>query len=455
MKYNQIINYIQNEIDNKRLHSGDKVLSIREMSLLFHCSKTTVIRAYSELEMKHILYSVPQSGYFVVNNNRVNDSGMSVIDFASMMPESAMIPCVEFRHCINQALDIYQEKSFMYNEKQGLPDLRAALSKQLQDVQIFENPENIYITAGAQQTLDILVRMPFPNGKTTVLVEQPTYSGMLKSLKIAGVTAVGITRNYNGINFDKLESFFKNGNIKFFYTMPRYQNPTGTSYSCQEKKKILDLACKYDVYIVEDDYLAEFNFDTKADPLYAMDDSEHVIYVKSYSKVCLPGLRIGAVLLPRSFRNVFLEYKCCVDPYVSSILQGALTMFMKNGMYAHHVKAIKKFYHNRASTFVLACKQLPVEVIWQYFAHCAFAFLELPDEINFSSLIASLQTKNILIQGGDLWYLPNFEKKNGLRLCVYQTNEEQITTGIAIIAEEIRYCLSSKKINRTESLYEI
>ena len=377
MKYNQIVNYLQKEIDNKRLHSGDKIPSIREMTLLFNCSKATVIRAYSELEAKHILYSVPKSGYFIVNNSQVNSAGKAFIDFAAMMPEAAMIPYLEFRHCINQALDVYQEKSFMYNEKQGLPDLRAALSKQFQDYQIFEKTENIYITAGAQQTIDILVRMPFPNGKTTVLVEQPTYSGMLRSLKSAGVTAVGITRNYNGINFDKLESFFKNGNIKFFYTMPRYQNPTGTSYSCKEKELILELARKYDIYIVEDDYLAEFNFDTKADPLYAMDDSEHVIYVKSYSKVCLPGLRIGAVLLPKSFRNVFLEYKCCVDPYASSILQGALTMFMKNGMYAHHVKTIKNFYRNRIFALVHACKQLPAEVVWQYFDHCAFVFFRI------------------------------------------------------------------------------
>lgn len=455
MKYNQIVTFLQKEIGNKRLHSGEKIPSIREMTLLFHCSKATVLRAYGELEAKHILYSVPKSGYYVVNNGQVNSSEILFIDFASMMPESTMIPYLEFRHCLNQALDIYQEKSFMYSEKQGLPDLRAALAKQLPDYQIFEKPENIYITAGAQQTLDILVRIPFPNGKTTVLVEQPTYSGILKSLKIAGVTAVGITRDHTGINFDKLESFFKNGNIKFFYTMPRYQNPTGASYSRQEKNLILDLAHKYDVYIVEDDYLAEFNLDSRADPLYAMDDSGHVIYVKSYSKVCLPGLRIGAVLLPKSFRNTFIEYKCCVDPYTSSILQGAFTIFMQNGMYAHHVKNINNFYRNRILTLVQACKQLPPEVTWQHSAHCVFGFLELPDKINIGKLTASLQTKNILIQGGDLWYLPGFEKKNGIRLCVYQTDENLITKGISIITDEINYWLSQKAIQRPEFLYEI
>lgn len=441
VKYDQIVTHLQTEIANKRLLSGDKAPSIRETAARFNCSKATVIRAYSELEAKHILFSVPQSGYFVVNSRQISSSGLSDIDFASMRPDAAIIPYLQFRHCINQALDVYQEQSFMYTDRQGLPDLRAALAKQLQDYQIFEKSQNIYITAGAQQTIDILVRMPFPNGKLAVLVEQPTYSGILKSLKNAGVTAVGITRNYTGIDFNKLENYFKNGNIKFFYTIPRYHNPTGTSYSRAEKQMLVDLARKYDVYIVEDDYLAEFNFDSKADPLYAMDDSHHVLYIKSYSKVFLPGLRLGAILLPPAFRNVFLDYKGCVDPYASSILQGALTMFLTNGMYTHHAKDINNFYRNRIIALEQACRRLPSAITWRHLANCAFVFLELPDTINFARLSSGLQAKNVLIQGGDLWYLPGFSNNSGLRVCVYQTSEVQITAGMAVIADEVDYWL--------------
>lgn len=444
MKYLQIVKHIQNEISSNHLKRGDRIPSIREMASLFICSKATVIRAYSELETNHVLYSVPHSGYFVVNNHHGNSSGVDSIDFASMMPEPAIIPYLEFRHCINQALDVYQEESFMYNNKQGLTDLRIALSKQLQNYQIFVKPENVYITAGAQQILDILIRMPFPNGKTTVLVEQPTYPGIILSLKIAGVTGIGIARNYNGIDFNRLETLFKNGNIKFFYTMPRYQNPIGTSYTRQEKALILDLARKYDVYIVEDDYLAEFNYDTKADPLYAMDDSDHVIYVKSYSKVCLPGLRIGTILLPQPFKSVFLEYKCCVAPYTSSLLQGALSIFIQNGMYTNHVNKIRKFYDSRIAILTYACRDLPPDVKWQHSDHCAFILLELPDKINFASLSASLQAKNVLIRGSDSWYLPNFEKKSSIRICIYQTDENKITKGISVLVQEIKYWLNRK-----------
>lgn len=451
MKYLQIVKHIQNEISNHHFKRGDRIPSIREMASLFNCSKTTVIRAYSELETSHVLYSVPHSGYFVVNNRHGNSSDVDSINFASMIPEPTTIPYLEFRHCINQALD---EESFMYNDKQGLIDLRIALSKQLQNYQIFARPEDVYITAGAQQTLDILIRMPFPNGKTTVLVEQPTYPGIIQSLKISGVTGIGIIRNYNGIDFNKLETLFKNGNIKFFYTMPRYQNPLGTSYTREEKALILDLARKYDVYIVEDDSFSEFNCNTKADPLYAMDDSDHVIYVKSYSKVCLPGLRIGTVLLPQPFRSIFLEYKRCVDPYTSSLLQRAFSIFIQNGMYTNHVNKIRKFYASRISMLIYVCRNLPPDVKWQHSDHCPFILLELPDKINFSNLSASLQAKNVLIRVSDSWYdslyLPNFEKKSNIRICIYQTDENKIAKGMSILIQEIKYWLN-RKINSLEN----
>lgn len=442
MKYVQITKYIQHEISNNHLKCGEKIPSIRKMATLFNCSKATVIRAYNELENCHILYSSPQSGYFVVHNKIPTPIEAAPINFSSMMPEPTMIPYLEFRHCMHKSLDIYREESLLSNDAQGLPDLRIALSKQLQNYQIFVKSEKIYITAGAQQTLDILVRMPFPNGKTVVLVEQPTYPGILKSLKFAGVTTIGITRNYGGINFNELEYIFKNQNIKFFYTMPCYQNPTGSCYTKEEKQIILKLAHKYDVYLVEDDYLAEFNFDTKSDPLYSMDDSEHVLYIKSYSKVCLPGLRIGAVLLPHSFHDMFLEYKSCVDPYVSSVLQGTLAIFIKNDMYTKHVKNIRKFYSNRMAILLKSCEQLPSEITWQYSDHCCFIFFELPDKIDFVQFSFNLQAKNLLISGGNQWYLPNYKGKCGIRLCIYQTDKKAIIKGMSLLIQEIKYWLN-------------
>ena len=134
-------------------------------------------------------------------------------------------------------------------------------------------------------------------------------------------------------------------------------------------------------------------------------------------------MRIGAVLLPQSFKNIFLTYKCCIDPYTSAVLQGALTIFIQNGMYAKHVNHMKNGYSHRIATLLQACEQLPTEIQWRHTNDCIFIF---PDQIDFASLSANLQRKNVFIRGGEDWYLPDFEKKNGIRLCIYQTDEDQI-----------------------------
>lgn len=115
----------------------------------------------------------------------------------------------------------------------------------MQNYQIFIKPDNIIITSSSQQTLNILSIMPFPNGKSNILVEQPTYYGMVKFLELNNIPTLGINRSFKGINLDELEKLFKYGNIKFFYSIPRFHNPTANSYSKFEKQEIIKLAQKY------------------------------------------------------------------------------------------------------------------------------------------------------------------------------------------------------------------
>ena len=118
-----------------------------------------------------------------------------------------------------------------------------------------------------------------------------------------------MNRKFNGIDFEELERKFAYDNIKCFYTMPRFSNPLGISYSNDDKKQIIKLAEKYDVYIIEDDYLGELEIKNNVYPMYYSDISSRVAYIKSFSKTLLPGLRIAAVVLPKVLRNTFEEYK--------------------------------------------------------------------------------------------------------------------------------------------------
>ncbi|MTK11633.1 MAG: PLP-dependent aminotransferase family protein, partial [Clostridiaceae bacterium] len=348
-KYKLILDFINNQIFDEKIKPGEKLPSIRELCKLFGCSKATVIRAYDELEENHMIYAVPQSGYYLVPNNMNVDGNYNnnIINFSEASPDRNALPYIEFQHCLNQAINIYKDSLFNYSNPQGLQPLLKILSKDFQKYQVFADEDKIFITSGSQQAINILSTLPFPNGKRNVLVEQPTYYGALKSLEYNGVTAIGIRRTYKGLDFSDLERIFKNGNIKFFYTIPRFHNPTGGSYSLEEKKQILKLAERYDVYIVEDDYLGDLDINSKVDPIYSYDDNSRVIYLKSYSKVFLPGLRIAALVLPKMLTNIFSKYKSCADISTSVLSQGALEIYIKSGMFDTHTRKIKKLYSER------------------------------------------------------------------------------------------------------------
>lgn len=153
---------------------------------------------------------------------------------------------MDFRHCLNKALDAYQAELFTCGEPLGLPTLRRTLVSHLADGQVFAPAERIVVTSGANQALEIMARMPFPNGKTAILVEQPSYDLYLRYLEAEGVPVCGIARSASGIDLGELEMRFRSGGIKFFYTIPRYHCPLGTSYSVEERKAIARLASKYE-----------------------------------------------------------------------------------------------------------------------------------------------------------------------------------------------------------------
>ncbi len=216
-KYKVIVEYITSEIKNGNIKPGKRLPTIRSLSELFNCSKGTVIRAYSELENNHIIYSKPKSGYYLLESKKNTvDRQNSIIDFSAGFPDVNTLPYRDFQHCLNKAIDIYKESLFSYCHPKGLNSLIDVVQKHLEDYQVITNKNNLFITTGSQQAIDILARMPFPNGKKNVLVEQPTYYGAIKSLELNNIPTIGIYRGLNGLDFDELERLFKYNNIKFF-----------------------------------------------------------------------------------------------------------------------------------------------------------------------------------------------------------------------------------------------
>lgn len=168
-KYISVLSDIELKIREGQYSSGQKLPSIRDASELYECSKSTILRAYAELEKKHAIYSIPQSGYYVVENSgdlhHSQGHIQALIDFASASPDLNVFPYLDFQHCLNQAIDTYKYHLFTYGDSQGLETLRHTLVSHLADNQVFAKMERIIVTSGVQQALEILAKMPFPNGK--------------------------------------------------------------------------------------------------------------------------------------------------------------------------------------------------------------------------------------------------------------------------------------------------
>ncbi|GGE36631.1 aminotransferase-like domain-containing protein [Streptococcus himalayensis] len=326
-KYQIIVSYLKSEIESGTFKRGNKIPSIRALSQQFQCSKDTVQRALMELKHLHMIYAIPNSGYYVLEGDEEADElHLELIDTPNQAYE-------DFRLCVNETLVGREHYLFnYYPQQEGLLELRKAIQQLLLDSAIYCKLEDLVLTAGTQQALYILSQINFPNQQSQILVEQPTYHRMNSLIKSQQLPYRTIERTTKGIDLKQLEDIFKTGHVKFFYTIPRFHYPLGHSYNRQEKEAILHLAKTYQVYIVEDDYLADF--DNKRElPFHYLDEHEQVIYIKSFSTSLFPALRITALLLPPAIRDAFIVYKSAVDYDSNLIMQKSLALYINNLMF--------------------------------------------------------------------------------------------------------------------------
>ncbi|GAA0180122.1 PLP-dependent aminotransferase family protein [Clostridium sediminicola] len=440
--YEQIVEDIENGIHTEVYKPGKKLPSVRELSQKYNCSKSTIIKAYETLKNNHLIYSVPQSGYYIVEKlikNTTEES--SSINFSTGNPRIGNINTPDLKHCLDRAVDIYMNNSLSSSNISGVESLRKILPKYLSDFQIFTSSNNIFVNLGIQQALSILTKMPFPNGKDVILIEQPTYRFFINFLKHQGSKVIGIERNEQGIDLKKLEELFKNENIKFFYTIPRNHNPLGTSYNKRQRKAIAALAIKYDVYIVEDDYFSDISLDSKYDPIYAYSDYQHVIYLKSFSKI-LPWMRIGLIVMPSHLLNIF--EKCIIASYyysyfsASLVSQATLEIYIRSKILKKQVASITKELEEKQK-----CLRNNLRKLSKYNIKCIggksgyYSYLELPEYINENRLITNLEKQNVLVTNGENFYFDNTYYKKGIRISIASSSVEQINTGFKIISSLI------------------
>ncbi|HEL1604986.1 PLP-dependent aminotransferase family protein [Streptococcus suis] len=339
-KYQVIIQDILTGIEEHRFKRGEKLPSIRQLSEQYHCSKDTVQKAMLELKYQNKIYAVEKSGYYILEDRDFQDHTVELnpADFQEL-------PYEDFRICLNESLIGRENYLFnYYHQQEGLAELISSVQSLLMDYHVYSKKDQLVITAGSQQALYILTQMETLAGKTEILIENPTYSRMIELIRHQGIPYQTIERDLDGIDLEELESIFQTGKIKFFYTIPRLHNPLGSTYDIATKTAIVKLAKQYDVYIIEDDYLADFD-SSHSLPLHYLDTDNRVIYIKSFTPTLFPALRIGAISLPNQLRDIFIKHKSLIDYDTNLIMQKALSLYIDNGMFARNTQHLHHIYH--------------------------------------------------------------------------------------------------------------
>lgn len=432
-KYEYIIKELNNMISSE-FKGGDRLPSIRKLSNLYRVNKSTIIKALDELRDNNVVYSIQGSGYYVMHTLDRNDE---IIDFSLVKPDDKLLPFREFEHSLHKAIDYYKYSIFSYTDSSGLPSLKEEIKSDLEYNQIFTNTKNICITSGAQQGINIILSIISRYENPCILVENPTYSLIFKMAKQKGIKVLTIPRITTGIDLRELESILNKNHVHLFYTNGRLQNPTGYSYDEDTKRKLVDIANKHNLTILEDDCLADLDTNAKYLPLYHYDTFSNVIYIKSYSKCFIPGLRIGAIILNDMYYDDFISYKTCADLNTSVIDQGALEVFIKSGLYNKHRKKLKSIYSSKmsqAQKFIWDHGKDIVETIPVNSG--IFLWLHILPSININMLIDKLNNNNIIVaNGNDFFYTQN--DKNHLRLCIYNLSDDSIRNGLKAIIDEV------------------
>ena len=437
-KVDSVKAYIVDQIDQKNILRGQRLPSCREISKILAVNKITVNKAFQMLESEHVVYVIPRGGYYLVDRPNEETISRKVTDFRGVTPEKRLIPFQAFSHAMNKAIELYKERLFCYEDAKGLLALRKTLADFFMKDGIYTDAENIMVTHGAQQAIHLIFNHLSMQNGAKILVEVPTYSLPLRIAEKLNIEVVGIERKCTGIDMMELERVFRDEQITAFYMIPRHHNPTGFTLTEKDKKTICQLANQYNVLIIEDDYLADLGSKATYLPFHYYDTDKKSVYIRSFSKTFMPGLRLGAAVLPNYLMTKISELKYLSDLNTAQLPQAALDIFIKSGMYARHVAKIRAVNASKLrKAHDVSQSQCPSEIKMFIPSQGIFIWCELPKDYDFNALLERLSSKDIIISDSSDYYHEllspetRYGMSNNIRLCISSLSEDELANGLA------------------------
>jgi GntR family transcriptional regulator / MocR family aminotransferase len=366
----EIYRQIRQAILDGRLKAGDRLPATRELARSLAVSRSTVTAAYERLLGEGLAESRAGAATFVsgkiVRSSRkaprsravstlqpraVWDSILVLVafdtrakfDFRMGIPDAALFPHLLWRRAVARALRSSETAEAFYEASTGSHALRKAIADHIAiSRSVKAMPEDLIITNGTQQALDVVARTLMEPGDV-IAVEDPGYRPAIQLFRSLRARVVGVPVDGEGLIVDHLPP-----NARAVYVTPSHQFPLGMAMSLPRRQALLAWAERHDAAIIEDDYDSEFRFGGRPlEPLQTLDSSGRVIYVGTFSKTMLPALRLGFVVLPPSLRLAATKAKFVSDWHSSSLAQPALARFIADGSFARHILKVGKVYKQR------------------------------------------------------------------------------------------------------------
>jgi DNA-binding transcriptional MocR family regulator len=449
-KYLQLARHIKRLIETGEIEDGEKLLPIRNLSDLLGVNSVTVINAYKRLQVEGYAVLKIGSGTYAKKKEMIKnikkeysetvkkitpDILKNYIDFTGETTSSTFFPVEIFKNILNEVLDRDGTEALIYQDVLGYSGLRKSISKFFWNGRL--EPDNLLVVSGAQQGIDIVSKAMI-NVNDNIILEKPTYSGALSVFNWRRANIYEVEVHSDGVNVEEVETIVKKNKIKCFYTMSYFQNPTGATYSMEKKLRLLQLAEKYDFYIIEDDYLSELIYDEAIEykSFKSLDSNDRVIYIKSFSKIFLPGIRLGYLIHPAIFKESIQNSKVNTDIATSSLMQRALDLYINNGYWKEHIKFLNIEYKKRYIAMnQCLINQLKDKISFTEPGGGLNFFIRINDSIpvNSRELFWKCKDLNILVTPGSIFYRRLEEGDKHFRLGFSQTDEGAIEKGIGII----------------------
>jgi 2-aminoadipate transaminase len=356
-----------------------------------------------------------------------------IISFAGGLPSPKTFPVEAFAAACSAVLRNDGQAALQYASSEGLPALREWIAGQLPwDV----SPDQVLITTGSQQGLDLLAKVLIDEG-SKVLVETPTYLGALQAFTPMEPTIVSVDSDAEGINVEDLRK--KAPGARFLYVLPNFQNPTGRTMSEARRLALVAAARAAGLPIVEDNPYGDLWFDQPPPPPLTARNPEGCIYLGSFSKVLAPGLRLGYVVAPQAIMPKLLQAKQAADLHSPTFNQRMVAEVLKDGFIDRHVPTIRALYKHQCEVMLDALKteMAGLDVQWNSPVGGMFLWARLPEGVSAVELLPKAVDKGVAFVPGAAFYADHADPRT-LRLSFVTASEEQIRLGVRALALAIR-----------------